>query len=239
MGSPAASAYSFEQIDDHNIWVVDGPQIIFLGLPLPTRMTVIRLSNGDLFLHSPVKLSPELREKVDALGRVAFLVSPNKLHHMAIPEWKAAYPEAKSFASPGLQKKYKNFRFDAELADEAPSDWNGEIDQLIFRGSSFVEEVVFFHRASRTLILTDFIMNVNRKSVSALSYPIFVALGVLSPNGQAPSEVRWSFLFGKKKARACLERILAWQPERVVIAHGEWARENGEAFLRKGFRWLL
>ncbi|MFZ0693502.1 MAG: hypothetical protein WAN51_05010, partial [Alphaproteobacteria bacterium] len=63
------------------IWTADGPVVSFLVFPYPTRMAVVRLSDRTLFVWSPIPLSDTLREEVEALGMVAHLVSPNKLHH--------------------------------------------------------------------------------------------------------------------------------------------------------------
>ena len=73
-----------------DIGIVDGPlEYLTVGgirLPLPftTRMTVVRLSNGDLFLHSPIKFDERLAEELHGLGRVRHLVSPNQFHYAHI-----------------------------------------------------------------------------------------------------------------------------------------------------------
>jgi hypothetical protein len=100
-----------------DIWVAEGPVVSFYGFPYPTRMVLIRLSGGGLFVWSPIALTPELKAEVDALGPVAHLISPNKIHHLYMGEWKAAYPGAKLHASPGLAKRRKDLRFDGLLGD--------------------------------------------------------------------------------------------------------------------------
>lgn len=86
------------------LWVVDGP-IVRMAFPggsmsFPTRMVVVRLANGDLFLWSPTEPDHELHSEIDALGPVRHLVSPNKLYYAHIGAWKRAYPEATAWASP-------------------------------------------------------------------------------------------------------------------------------------------
>lgn len=78
----------------HEIWVFNGEPVPFLGLPFSTRMTVVRLSNGKLWVHSPIKLSEAVIEQIEHLGQVAYLMAPNHLHHLFLPEWMAAYPGA-------------------------------------------------------------------------------------------------------------------------------------------------
>jgi hypothetical protein len=98
------------------IWIADGPVTSFYGFPYPTRMAVIRLFNGSLFVWSPVALSGSLRASIDVLGPVRYLVSPNALHHLFLAEWKSAYPEARLYASPRLRGKRKDLAFDVMLA---------------------------------------------------------------------------------------------------------------------------
>lgn len=74
------------------IWVADGPVVSFFGFRYPTRMAVIRLSDGGVFVWSPVALVDGIRGAIDALGPLRHLVSPNSLHHFWLGAWKAAYP---------------------------------------------------------------------------------------------------------------------------------------------------
>ena len=66
------------------VWIVDGPEIQFnyLGLkfPFPTRMTLIRLPDGGLWIHSPTSLTDALAGQVLQAGPVQFLIAPNTLH---------------------------------------------------------------------------------------------------------------------------------------------------------------
>jgi hypothetical protein len=228
------------------LWVVDGPvvrlSIVGFAVPFPTRMVIVRLANRDLFVWSPIELSPLLRERVDALGRVRHLVSPNKLHYTHIAAWKAAYPGAIAWASRGVRERAASrdasVAFDRELAAAPDSAWASEIDQLVFRGSRAFEETVFFHRATRTLILADLIENFEPAKLTLLERIMARLGGVCDPDGRAPSDLRATFLGHRDLARESLARLLAWQPQRVVIAHGRWYEHNAEVELRRAFRWL-
>lgn len=220
-----------------DIWVAEGPVVSFYGFPYPTRMVVIRLTNGSLFVWSPIALTPELKAAVDAQGCVAHVVSPNKIHHLSMGEWQDAYPSAKLYASPGLEKKVGNdLRFEATLGDNAPEAWSSDIDQVEMAGSFVMTEMVFFHRKSRTAIFADLIENFDPGWFKGWKGWLARLDGIVMPHGGAPRE--WRFTFAKKVARAALARILAWQPEQVVMAHGEMTRRDGTAFIRNSFRWL-
>jgi hypothetical protein len=220
-----------------DIWVVEGPVVSFYGFPYPTRMVLIRLAGGGLFVWSPIALTPDLKAETDRLGPVEHLVSPNPIHHLSMGEWKAAYPAAKLYASPGLARKRKDLHFDATLGDVAPAAWAADIDQVEMAGSFAMTEIVFFHRESRTAIFADLIENFPRDWFKGWRGWLARLDGIVGPHGGAPREWRLSFR-NSNAARAALARILAWQPEQVVMAHGEMTRQDGAAFIRKSFRWL-
>lgn len=226
-----------------DLWIVDGPRIGFgvgpFEFPFTTRMTVIRLRNGDLILHSPVALAPALRAAVELLGPVRFLVAPNSLHYWWLPDWKGVFPGAEVLAVRGLQERAKRqIAVDRLLvADNSP--WPTEIDLLVVRGD-VLTEAVLFHRASRTLILTDLIENFEPGRIHSWFLRLLVRLaGAADPDGKAPLDMRLSFFRRRRALRAAVRQMLAWQPERVIIAHGRWYDKDGAAELRRAFRWVL
>ena len=113
-----------------DLGVVDGTfeYLIVAGvrLPLPftTRMTVVRLSNGDLFLHSPIKFDEGLAKELQGLGTMRHLVSPNQFHYAHIGEWARAFPDAISWASPGVRQRARarrvDIHFTRDLSASAP-----------------------------------------------------------------------------------------------------------------------
>jgi Domain of unknown function (DUF4336) len=219
------------------LWAVDGPIVSFFGFAYPTRMALIKLGDGRLFVWSPIALSPELKRAVDALGPVQFLVSPNRRHHLFLGEWKSAYPQARLYASPGLRKKRKDLAFDGDLGDAPEPGWAADIDQVPVHGS-LITEVEFFHRASRTAIVTDLIQNFPPDWFKGWRGVVVRLDGICAPHPGASRE--WGAIFlNRRLARADVRRILAWPVERVLIAHGEPATVNGAAFVRDAFGWLL
>lgn len=234
------------------LWICDGPLVSFYGLPFPTRMTLVALEGGGLFVHSPVALSPALLAELRALealaGPVAHLIAPNWIHYAHIPAWQQAFPQALTHAAPKVEARAADYglplKVDHPLGDAAPEAWAGQLDQLLVRGSDVHQEVVFFHRASRTLILTDLIENFEPHHCPAWTRPLLALAGTRDPDGKAPLDMRLSFRFGEggrgmALLRAALEQMLAWEPERLLLAHGRWYPEGGAAELRRAFRWAL
>lgn len=220
------------------LWIADGPVCDFHSFPYPTRMAAIRLDNGALFIWSPIRLAAALRAELDALGPVAHLVEPNALHHLFLPAWIAAYPEARTYAPPGLAKKRKDIHFDAELADAPEPGWAGEIEQVVLKGSPALTEMLFFHRKSRTALICDSIQSFPRGWFKGWREVAARLDGIVQPGIGAPREWRLSFL-NRNAARAAVENLLALEPERVVTAHAALQARDGAAFIRRGFSWLL
>jgi Domain of unknown function (DUF4336) len=221
-----------------DIWIADGASVPFFGFPYPTRMTVVRLADGSLWVCSPIALTPPLADAVAALGPVRHLVSPNKLHHLFLAEWGRAWPDARLYASPGLARRRRDLKFAGELGDAPDPAWATDIDRVIFHGSFFMEEVVFFHRASRSVIVTDLVQKFDPAASHGWRGAIMRLDGLVGSDGSTPREWRLSF-WNRRAARAALRKALAWNPQRMIIAHGEWARENGRAALAHSLRWLL
>ena len=220
------------------IWIADGPVTSFYGFPYSTRMAVIRLSDGSLFVWSPVALSTGLRAAIDALGPVRHLVSPNALHHLFLAEWTSAYPKARLYGSPRLRRKRRDLSFNSELGDAPEPAWAGDIDQVVLHGSFALTEIVFFHRHSRTALFADLIQNFPRDWFKGWRGVAARLGGIVAPHPSAPSDWRSSFV-NRGAARAALARVLAWPIERVVIAHGVLPTADGAAFVRRAFAWLL
>lgn len=225
------------------VWIVDSAPLHVLGLPLPIRMTVLRLANGDLWLHSPTRFDDRLRRELERHGPIRHLVAPNIAHWTFLQEWQLACPAATTWAAPGLRQRAQAQRaaivVDRDLSDVAPEAWREEIEQVIVPGGVGFREVDFFHRPSRTLVLTDLVVNLEAEKLPALIRPLARLIGVVGPNGRAPIYLRLVVLMRREAARAAAERLVGFDPERVIFAHGRPFEEDAAAALRRSLAWLL
>ncbi len=227
-----------------DIGVVDGPfeyltaAGIRLPLPFTTRMTVVRLGNGDLFLHSPIAYDAALADELASIGRVRYLVSPNQFHYAHIGEWSRAFPDALTWASPGARRRARargiDVGFKRDLSASAPDEWRDEIDQTAVPGGIF-GEIVFFHKRSKTLMLTDTILNLELDKVAQPWRFATWLTGMYYPRGQLFFGMRLPMLLQRRKAKAAARTILAWQPERITLAHGRCFEANGNEVVRRVF----
>jgi hypothetical protein len=220
-----------------SLYVADGPVVSFYGFPYTTRMAVVRLSAGSVWVWSPVALTEELFKLVSDVGPVRHIVSPNKIHHLFLAEWADRSPEALLYAPPGLARRKPDLCFDAELGDEPVAAWADDIDQIIFRGSLAMEEVVFFHRESRTAIICDLIQRHPETAIAGWKGMLMKLDSLVGEHGSTPREWRASFL-RRSKARAAREKVLSWNPERLLIAHGECAQTNASKIIEDALSWI-
>jgi hypothetical protein len=220
-----------------SLYLAQGPTVSFFGFPYPTRMAVVQLSDGSAWVWSPIALPDELASAVEAIGPVRYIVSPNKIHHLFLSEWTERWPEARLYAPPGLARRKPGLRFDAELRDDPDPAWATDIDQVIFRGSFAMEEVVFFHRASRTAIICDLIQRHAEEKMSGWKGKLMQLDSLVGEDGSTPREWRASFL-RRGPARGARQKVLDWRPDQLLIAHGQCAKTGAAAIIEKALRWI-
>lgn len=224
-----------------DLWIVEGPEIGYrfagLTLPCPTRMTVVRIG-GDLWLHSPTRVSTALKEQLDALGTVTWLVAPNSFHYSHIAAWATAYPAAECHVSPDLMPRFIDLPRSALPLDEAPpTRWAGALDQLQVDLGSFTE-TIFFDRPSATLIVTDLLQNFEAdRVVNPVTRLILKVGGSIGPAGITSIDIRLPAWRQRSRLRAVLDQLLAWAPRRVILSHGKWYDADIDTELRRAFRW--
>jgi hypothetical protein len=223
-----------------DVWIADGPEIDLYRMPFPTRMTVVRLSSGDVWLHSPIAFSGALLDALQEIGPVRHIVAPNWLHYAYVQDWADAVPAAETWAAPGVAERAEGrgvrLRIDHLLTDAAPEGWATDLEQMIVPGSRIHREAVFFHVASRTLILTDLIENFEAGKLPWHLRITTYVVGNQDPNGSMPRDMRLTF--DKPKLAGAVRRMIDWAPERVILAHGRWYRKDGTAELRRAFAFL-
>lgn len=204
----------------------------FAGLEVGGRMTVVRLPDGGLWVHSPVRFTPEARAAVDALGPVRFLVAPNLMHHLFVQDWAAAYPNARVAAPSRLRHKRPDLRIDIPLGDGSDKGWAGVIDHAFVWGMPKLDECIFFHRPSRTVLITDLAFNVHR----ADSWRLRAYLKLSGAWQRLAMTLTARMLIQHKPSvREVLSRVMAWDTERVVVCHGDVVEKGGREALVNGF----
>jgi len=201
---------------DENIWYCNHLLKKF-PMVFNIRMVVVRLSSGGLWLHSPVPIGDKLFKQINSLGKVEHIVAPNCFHHLFASSAKTRFSEAVLWAAPGLKQRKKDILFDAVINDEV-TDWGNTLEYEHIGGMIKMNEVIFLHKPSKTLICSDFVFNITGEP-NFLMKMLWRIAGTYKKFGQ--SRV-WRFLVGNSFDEVySVNKILKWDFVRIVMAHGE------------------
>lgn len=211
-------------------------------------MTVVRLNNQELAVISPIQASDDLVRHLNDLGTVSHIIAPNLYHYLFAADFKLLYPAATFWAAPGLNIKKPELPIDQNIPiDEDGIDedglWHG-LEFIFFKGfrvlglSGFdaLNECVFFHPTSRTLILTDIAFHFDE------SFPPLTQFATKVLGGYkrlSPSVLERIATTDKEQVQKMVRRILEWNFERVIMAHGTIIEQQGKEKLRQGYEQFL
>jgi hypothetical protein len=215
-----------------DVWIDTRPGT-FYGVETGSRMTVVRLSDGGLFVHSPVALDARTRQQVDALGPVRAIVAPSIFHHLHVGAWLAAYPDAVIAACPGLEWKRPDLAFTAVLGDQPHSAWARDLDQVYFSARR-ENEVVFYLARHKTLICADALLNLATHP-SRSTRLIAKLMGNVAPGVGYLERI---MIRDRRVARRQVDRILAWDFDKAVLAHGAPLEHGAHDATRHAYTWL-
>ena len=227
---------------DRNLWVAE-QALKFMGLPVGTRMTVIRLVDDSLLLISPIQITSAIKQQLDNLGTVKYIIAPNLFHYLYLAECQDIYPQALVIAPPGLKEKQPNLKIDATFTQD-DIEFDSQLEYTLFAGFQVlivsqikaVNEIVFYHPSTKTLIITDSAFNFDR------SFPLitqFAARILGSYQQLKPSWLEKIAVQDKQKAKQSIAQILSWDFERVIMGHGKIVETNAKQQLATGYQWLV
>ncbi len=173
----------FAGLDD-GLWTGERPFRLGGLLELGNRMTILRLRDGSLLVHSP-----------------------------------------------------SDFPWNGIVGDDGAEPWQGEVGAHVFQGANTLGEVVLVHRASRTLILTDLLMNFDASWApgfwSSVPFRIYGAYG-----GPVVTRLTRFCMKDRAAARASVEHLMAWEPRRVIVSHGRVLEDVSGVDIRRWFSFL-
>ena len=186
------------------------------GMKVSTRMTVIRLADGSLFSHSAVPLSSAQKLALDAIGPLRHIVAPSAMHHLFVGKLAKLYPQARLYGTAGVLRKHP----DQPLLEPLPADdeapWAGELQCIHLDGLALLDETLWFHPASGSLIAT----NVLQCWQGPLSLPVRMYLGLTGGHERltVPRTVRL-LVRDKTAVRAWVQQVKNLDVQRVILLH--------------------
>jgi hypothetical protein len=227
----------------NGVWIVDsGPMTAMGFIHLPIRMTVLRLDDGSLVLHSPTRFTATLKQELEQVGPIAHLVAPNSAHWMFVKQWQDRCPAVRTWGAPGLDRRRQvrrmGVRIDQEMQEGPLAHWPDEIDRVLIEGAGFAEVALFFKQA-KLVVLTDLVVNLEASKLPLALRPAARLVGVLAPDGKAPLYLRALIKLKRAQSHQAAKRLIAYKPELAIFTHGRWFDSGAEEKLRKSLAWLL
>lgn len=223
---------------DSDIWVAEQP-LKYGAIDVGTRMTVIRSNNDQLSIISPIKINDAIKKQLDEIGIVTNIIAPNLFHYLFASDCKNLFPDATFWADLGLKKKKPDLPIDktfdykgGDLSDHLKYIFFDGFKTITLNGFSPLNEFIFYHVLSRTLILTDTAFNFD----DSFSFSTkLVAKLIGSYNNLSSSLLERIATTDKNKIKNTLQKILDWDFDRVIMAHGSIVDSHGKEKLIQGF----
>lgn len=218
------------QAIDRELWVIDHAFSVG-GLALGTRITIARRGDGSVVVVSPGAIGDEDAAAIAALGPVRAIVAPNLMHHLFVAAALARFVGAHLYAPAALAKKEPGLPIagpPAAVADDT-------LHAVDVGGMPGLQETLFVHAPSRTLIATDFVFNIRPPA------PWFTRTFMRFNGGFdrfGPTRICRRLCKDRAAVRAAVDRVLAEDFDRVIVAHGQLLGAGGREQLRAGFAWL-
>lgn len=216
---------------DDQVWEASDPLQV-LGVDFGHRMTVVKLSSGDLWVHSPVALDATVHAELCALGTPRYFVAPSAFHDLYWAPYFDAFDEAEFHGVSGMPS---NLAFTHTVSDTMPADWTTDFDMVGIDGIPMLNEHVFVHKKSKTLILADLIFNFGKRQ--KLWERVFLKVNDVHDK-VAPSRLFRACIKDKKAFRTSLDRLLACDFDRVIVGHGYNIETDGKRILENAYSFL-
>lgn len=204
---------------------------MFKGFKLPVRSTVLRFSNGEDMLISPIAFTEADWAEIKSKLNVKHIVAPCNFHHLFVKSAKRNLGEAKLWATHDLAQKRKDITWDGQ---GLPKNWtmSEEVEAIPVLGGA-THEVLFYHKKAKALVVTDFLFNLHNRS-GFLSWFFLHLFGTW--NRPAMSRMFKATLKSKTEFKITAEKILSLDIDMIVMAHGNIITENAKGVLTNALR---
>lgn len=218
---------------DENLWTAD-QALSFVGLEVGARMTVVDVTgNGELLVHSPIRLTEEIKVEIDRLGNVRYIIAPNLYHHLFAGDFKNSYPAAELFVAPGLEQKRADLEVDHIIENDVEYAWSSAMAHHVVQGTPRFNEVVLYHREQKTLIVTDVGLHICEDS-PLFTRMFFRTTGMFKKFGWSAPE-RWLLIRDKALFQNSMNTIVAWDFNKILLSHGRLIEKDGQSVFRRAF----
>ena len=211
----------------HDTLAITDRPFRLMGTAIGVRMVTLQLSDGSLLLYSPVELGADDLDAIHAQGDVAFIVAPNRFHYSFFPQACAAFPDARPLGVAGLKGKVGN-RFG--LAHSELESVDGL--QVLRPGGMPQGEVILFHEASKTLVVSDLVFNLRNKGPWTAFFFKYIN-GCYNRPGT--TRIFRNFIQDKAAFQTSMEEINDLDFARISLSHGDVIETDAREVFREIF----
>lgn len=219
---------------------VDMSQILFfesmlrmpLGLVmLPLRCTLVKTASAVIMI-SPIDFTAQQLQEIADFGKVTDVVAPSLIHHLFVKKALQKFKNVNLWGPPGCQEKRPDLPW-THIFERDPWPHTQNIEALLIAGAPKLNEMAFFDKTSRTLIVVDFCFNLlNPQGWCA---PVMLRLlGTYKKFGV--SRIVKRFLVDKEAFLTSTKKLLSWDFEQIAMAHGDLITANGKFKLMESLR---
>ena len=232
----------------NQVWVKEYP-VKYAGCCFSGRMTVIKMTNGQVWIHSPCSFDDDSGEQLkkeieETVGDVVYIIAPGTYHYFHVQSCQKAFPNAKTYICPGIEKKRPDIEYDGMLSDIPLEEWSDDFDQVLIKGNRLIWEVAFLHKPSKTLVLVDLIEYIGDKTEGTdwvLRFWWKYVMCMWNKPKPAPEYQMGWMRRQRNETRDCLNKILSdeWDFDKLIIAHGDLVEHDAKAVARTAWKNLL
>jgi len=200
-----------------------------MGIPMGRRCAIVKNKQGKLVVFSPLEATPEVLAELRELGEVAAFVIPSLFHDHFYDAYFSEFPQARFLGSAAVIKAHPKWPL-TELTAATPE--LAGIQSLMLQGMPQVQEQVFYHEASRSLITADSVFFVPGRH--GFMHRLLLKLAGIGAK-VGPSRLFQSMIRDRPAFTASLQQVLAWEFDRIIPGHGEVIDQNARDQLRQGY----
>lgn len=194
-----------------------------LGVPFGRRMFILE-HEGRLMLQSPFLLQPEVAGKLNQLGEVTDVVVPTIFHDTFLKEVMVEYPAATYYAVSGAEKHIHHGIKQAPVQQLAETVWNDILVNIPIDGMPRVNECLFYHKPSKTLLVSDLLFN-----TAGLDHGwLHLFARMMGFAGKpSPSRLFKSMIRDKQAFATSLRKVLNYDFDQILTSHFECIDTGG------------
>ena len=160
------------------------------------------------------------------------------MHDLFLAEYAAAFPDARLWIPPGLDKYFSHLRRAQRLPEEGDGNeiWHGDLSYVLVQGIPRLNECVFFHRPSKTLIVADLFFNITEECPAIIK--IAARLGGFYQKMAIPLDIRRVLIRDRKAFAGSMREVRSLDFDNIIVGHGTNTIGGGAEAFKRATAWL-